>query len=959
MSAAEGCGAGARRLWPLALLLFLGLGLRAARLTFQPLWWDEGYSVYFATLPLAEMVRQTAVDIHPPLYYALLHFWTALFGPGPVALRTFSVLAGLAAVPLAWALGKRLADHEAGWGAAALAVCSPFLIYYSQEVRMYALVTALGMGSALCHWELLRRLEGEEAPPPRLLWAGYTMLLTAALYAQYYAVLLLLAQATYTVLWAWRALGRGRAARDLLAAQGAALLLFAPWIAYAGPKLWLYVQYKVGRDADTPLSLLLYLARHLAAMGSGHWVGLLARGQGLGLVPVALAAGGLGRWARSEDRPSLAYLGLWLGVPLLGGWLINLAAPFAPIRGERLLLLAAPAFWLSLGWTLGRAFRVARPSFWGFALATAAIWTLCLGAFYTVPRYPNDDYRPLIARMAAVDAPEDAILCVFPWQVGYFRAYHPEPQPELVLTPSQIVPRAVQYWEEDRERRRRDLADLLSAHPRVWLPAYQASGSPLEGEMARDLESLGLWTLSEWTGTTNLLLYSRLPETWRPVPGPAQFGEIAVLEHGILGQSALESGRGAAAVVLTWRSLQAMPQGTRMLFRLRDEAGHLWAQWDREPSFGLDPFAGWPPGQAREVRVGLLLPAGLPPGTYDLGVGLVDGSSGEECPVRDATGQVREPLWSLGPLQVVAPSSPLRPEALPVAIRQASDLVPPGGTAASVRFLGYALPSGPVETGWPLEVTLFWQGLREVGRPAVVFLQGLDAAGQVRFAEEVQPARGRYPTDRWEKGTLCLDPHRLTVPADLPPGTYRLIAGFLDPATRERWRVGAGAGRGRDFLDLGTVQVRGRPHAFEPPAPQRLATALFGGAIRLVGYDLDASEARPGGTVRLSLHWQAVRTPPEGWVTFVHLVDATGHILAQDDGIPGGGTLPTTSWLPGEFVSERHVLSLPAEAAPGTYRLLVGWYRPETGTRVPVEGAGTVEGQAWVLAEVSLPGKRS
>ncbi|MGQ9458678.1 MAG: hypothetical protein ACUVS5_10410, partial [Anaerolineae bacterium] len=178
------------------------------------------------------------------------------------------------------------------------------------------------------------------------------------------------------------------------------------------------------------------------------------------------------------------------------------------------------------------------------------------------------------------------------------------------------------------------------------------------------------------------------------------------------------------------------------------------------------------------------------------------------------------------------------------------------------------------------------------------------------------------------------------------------------PATRERWRVGAGAGRGRDFLDLGTVQVQGRPHTFEPPAPQRPATALFGGAIRLVGYDLDASEAHPGGTVRLSLHWQAVRTPSEGWAAFVHLVDATGHILAQDDGIPGGGTLPTTSWLPGEFVSERHVLSLPEEAAPGTYRLLVGWYRPETGTRVPVEGAGTVEGQAWVLAEVSLPGKR-
>jgi hypothetical protein len=85
MPAAEGRHWGGERLWPLGLLLLLGLDLRLARLGFQPLWWDEGYSVYFATLPLGEMVRQTAVDNHPPLYYALLQLRTALLGPGPIA----------------------------------------------------------------------------------------------------------------------------------------------------------------------------------------------------------------------------------------------------------------------------------------------------------------------------------------------------------------------------------------------------------------------------------------------------------------------------------------------------------------------------------------------------------------------------------------------------------------------------------------------------------------------------------------------------------------------------------------------------------------------------------------------------------------------------------------------------------------------------------------------------------
>ena len=64
----------------LLLLLLIGgaLALRLLRLAWQPLWWDEGYSIYFATEPLARMLWLTAHDIHPPRYYALLHGWFAL-----------------------------------------------------------------------------------------------------------------------------------------------------------------------------------------------------------------------------------------------------------------------------------------------------------------------------------------------------------------------------------------------------------------------------------------------------------------------------------------------------------------------------------------------------------------------------------------------------------------------------------------------------------------------------------------------------------------------------------------------------------------------------------------------------------------------------------------------------------------------------------------------------------------
>ena len=127
------------------------------RLEWQPLWWDEGYSVYFATEPLAQMLRLTAQDIHPPLYYALLHLWLVAFGSAsPLFLRLFSVLIGLLCLPAIWWLARLLYPSRARvalWALLLLAL-SPIHIFYSQEVRMYGLEMLLGMVSTGFFWRL-------------------------------------------------------------------------------------------------------------------------------------------------------------------------------------------------------------------------------------------------------------------------------------------------------------------------------------------------------------------------------------------------------------------------------------------------------------------------------------------------------------------------------------------------------------------------------------------------------------------------------------------------------------------------------------------------------------------------------------------------------------------------------------------------------------------------------------
>lgn len=126
-----------RNLALLCAILLLALALRSFRLDGQSLWSDEGVSVALAQCDFANIARDAAHDIHPPLYYYLLHFWVRLFGSSEIAVRSLSLLCGLLLVLFIYLLGRALFDERVALVASFLAAISPFQIYYSQETRMY------------------------------------------------------------------------------------------------------------------------------------------------------------------------------------------------------------------------------------------------------------------------------------------------------------------------------------------------------------------------------------------------------------------------------------------------------------------------------------------------------------------------------------------------------------------------------------------------------------------------------------------------------------------------------------------------------------------------------------------------------------------------------------------------------------------------------------------------------
>jgi len=102
------------------------------------------------------------------------------------------------------------------------------------------------------------------------------------------------------------------------------------------------------------------------------------------------------------------------------------------------------------------------------------------------------------------------------------------------------------------------------------------------------------------------------------------------------------------------------------------------------------------------------------------------------------------------------------------------------------------------------------------------------------------------------------------------------------------------------------------------------------GKVRLLGYNVEKSTYQPGDAVRVSLYWLALEEMTEGYKVFVHLMDAEAKMWAQHDDDPVLGFTPTTRWMAGELIVDRHELILPKETPPGSYQIFTGMYEYET-----------------------------
>lgn len=239
--------------------------------------------------------------------------------------------------------------------------------------------------------------------------------------------------------------------------------------------------------------------------------------------------------------------------------------------------------------------------------------------------------------------------------------------------------------------------------------------------------------------------------------------------------------------------------------------------------------------------------------------------------------------------------------------------------------------------GEMLHVMLSWELVDIIDQPIHTSLQLVGADGQRITQADSAPADDLVVSDELLQVTIP-DYKRLMLPADLPPGLYRLEviaytvadqAPLADPLAIE-------------WLTIGSP----------PPQPAQVLERQWQHGLRLLGYDDLPQTLTPNATLDLRLVWSTVAQLHEDYTAFVHLIGPDGAIVAQNDRPPLAGFYPTAHWRVHDIIEDHYSLTLPSELLTGTYQLQVGWYQPLTGIRLPfANAADAVEIAQWTVPE--------
>ena len=386
----------------LALLLLLALVIRLLGIATRPIWYDEAFAVLFSETGPAAMLAGThspnnhgmAADIHPLAYYTLLYAWMRVFGESLASVRILSILLGVGTVLLAYLLMRAMfAESRLAFLGALGVALSPFQVHYSQEIRMYALLSLALTGATYAYWKGLHTKR-------RLWWALFALCAALAQYTQNLAAFYLIPLAlTSFFLRRW-----DKVKMTILAGAGA-IVLYLPWLLQV-PAQFAKIQSAYWVERPSILSLFTTLLSYVTNLPvDERWLPLA--------LSVTLLVFTLATYqtllALRRKQPGTR-LGLWLAyLAFTPAGLMFIFSQWQPVYIERALLPSGVMFWLWLAWAFTATGFPRFLRILNFVLLASVI-SFGLVTHLTYAGFPYGPYQLLDASLKARFQPGDVIV---------------------------------------------------------------------------------------------------------------------------------------------------------------------------------------------------------------------------------------------------------------------------------------------------------------------------------------------------------------------------------------------------------------------------------------------------------------------------------------------------------------------------------------------------------------------
>ncbi|MBI4674884.1 MAG: glycosyltransferase family 39 protein [Chloroflexi bacterium] len=728
-----------RSLFPLiSLFALIAFALRVFQLDKQSFWYDEAFSVFLSRFDLATITARTAADIQPPLYYYLLHVWMLFAGDSEFAVRFLSLFFGVLTVPLMYITARRLFDLTpnpspgrrggiTGLVAALIATFSALYLWYSQEARMYTLITFLGL---LSSYALLRALL--PSPVRRGVggevrwWFVFAAANIAAVYTHYFAFTLIAFQFLYALYFILTRRAARFAIGDLLSAIRyplyaflAIFLAFLPWAPFTLNRLGEDVSYFRGDlKLDEALRHILInfavgeaVLENIAQYIALGWLAVLA----ISLIAYVIVK-------RQSVTPSLhlsitpsplLFSLLYLVVPLV---LLLVLFSRNPKFNARYLMLASPGFYLLLAAGLASLWQMLQSRNVLARIASGAVFfatcvLLLATSLYAInnayfdPAFTKADFRGVANFVTAHAQDDEAIILTSGHLFPAFDYYCRDAKlPELRLPdePTLNAERVVGYDAAN------ELNRALAGKRGAWVVQWQDEVADPNGFVPMLLSARGVEQKQDAAFWQVKLRHWRFGDAFHPLPASPEIAQPQEANFQntfkLLGwdePQPLSSDEGAS-LRLYWQALASTPDDYNVAIRIVDENGTFWGKVDRRPAGYNYPTMRWKPGEILfGDYVATLLP-GTPAGDYYATITLFTKQNEAGLDVLAPNGAPLGKSVKLGPLKILPAHKQPQVTDLKIQHSLSTPLAP-------FTLLGYEIGREKASTGESVSLTLFWR----------------------------------------------------------------------------------------------------------------------------------------------------------------------------------------------------------------------------------------------------------